>query len=380
MLLDTSNATATRFGNMVSKVNNLNSLYDAFMLSKQGSSWKSSVQKYESDLLRNIYKTRQQLENRTYKQKPFYEFDLNERGKHRHIKSLHISDRIVQRSLCDNALVQATKNKLIYDNGASMKDKGISFARKRLMVHLRRFYNEFGSEGYILQVDFSKFFDSIPHNELKKVFKPLLNAEDYNLFCNLIDTFNTGENRSVGIGSQISQICGVFYPTLLDNYFKIVKSCKFYGRYMDDTYIIHHDKNYLKQLLSEYVELAENYGLKVNLKKTHIVKLSHGFTFLKIKYNLLQDGTILKRLSRKTVTIERRRLKKYRAMLNNNILTLNTIVQAYQSWRGTYKKFNSHKTIREMDKLFNSLFGGIYDERQTRRTYGRDRRVERCSW
>lgn len=39
--------------------------------------------------------------------------------------------------------------------------------------------------------------------------------------------------KSVGIGSQISQISGVYYPTRIDNYCKIVKGMKYYGRYMD---------------------------------------------------------------------------------------------------------------------------------------------------
>lgn len=369
MSLDKSNETVTGFEKM-ERVYDLNNLYDAFMLSKKGSSWKSSVQKYESDVLRNILRTKHQLEDGTYKQKPFYEFELNERGKHRHIKSLHISDRVVQRSLCDNVLIPLTQKKLSYDNGASCENKGISFARKLITAHLRKFYEETGSnEGYILQIDFKKFFDSIPHDRLKEMYKTLLTDGTYTLFSALIESF--GGDNGVGIGSQISQNCGVYYPTPIDNYFKVVRGCKYYGRYMDDSYIIHRSKEYLRQLLNEYVSLATALGLTVNLKKTQIVKLSHGFTFLKIKYNLLENGYILKRLSRQTITRERRKLKKYQEMWLNGILTLSTIGQAYASWRGTYKKFNSHTTIREMDRLYNSLFGGIYYESEKSRHHGR---------
>ena len=40
----------------------------------------------------------------------------------------------------------------------------------------------------------------------------------------------TGEKymrKSVGIASQISQISGVYYPTRIDNYCKIVKGMKY---------------------------------------------------------------------------------------------------------------------------------------------------------
>ncbi len=345
----------------------LNSLYDASMLSKKGSSWKSSVQKYDCDLLRNLLETRAKLSAGSYHQMPFWEFDLNERGKRRHIKSLHISDRVVQRAFCDNVLIPATERKLIYDNGASVKGKGITFSRKRLTVHLRRYYRETGSnDGYILQIDFKKFFDSIPHDKLKAQFRPLLSDRDYALFSALIDTFEG--NRGLGIGSQISQVCGIYYPTPIDTYFKVVKGCKYYARYMDDTYIIHQDKEYLKELLKDYIRLSEELGLTVNLKKTQIVKLSRGFTFLKVKYNLLPDGTILRRLSRDNIVRERRRLKKF-----CGLMPVERIAQAYNSWRGTYKKFNSRRTIREMDRIYNNLYGGIYygsEFRENRRSEG----------
>lgn len=358
---------------MIESVYDVNNLYDSFILSQSGSNWKSSVQKYEADLLRYSFKTKNHLKDGTYRQKPFYEFDLNERGKMRHIKSLHISDRVVQRSFCDNVLTQVTEDKLIYDNGASVINKGISFARKRISIHLRKYYEKYKTnEGYILQIDFKKFFDSIPHRQLKDFFKGLLDENEYKLFSSLIQTFVVENNEvSVGIGSQISQVCGVFYPTPLDNYCKVVRGCKFYGRYMDDTYIIHRDKAFLESVLKDYLSISEKLGLTVNLKKTHIVKLSHGFTFLKIKYNLFEDGTIIRRLSRSTITRERRKLKKYRKMMDDGRLSLEVIVQAYQSWRGTNRRFNSHTTIRSMDKLFNSLFGGIYYDTGKKRRYQR---------
>ena len=345
---------------MFDEVYDLNNLYDAFRLSQKESYWKCSCQQYEYNLLRNIINTKDRLKAGTYEQKPFYEFDIQERGRKRHIKSLHISDRVVQRSFSDNTLVPAVTPYLIYDNGASLKNKGVSFARKRISIHLQKYYKQYGRDGYVLQIDFKKFFDSIPHSQLKDEFSSLLDEKEKILFDKLIDSF--GGDIGLGIGSQISQVCGIYYPTPIDTYFKVVKSCKFYGRYMDDTYIIHPDKNFLEELLDEYKGLVSALGLNLSAKKTHITKLSHGFTFLKIKYNILENGRILKRLSRDMITRERRKLKKYYKLWNKKRLSLRMIDQAYKSWRGTYKYFDSHKSIREMDKLYNNLFGGIYYE------------------
>ena len=92
----------------------------------------------------------------------------------------------------------------------------------------------------------------------------------------------------------------------------------------------------------------------------------------KYEYNLLADGTILKRLPREVVVRERRKLKKYRKLIDEKRLSLDVVFNAYKSWRGTYKKFNSHNTIRQMDKLFNSLFGGIYERRKKTRNFDKN--------
>ena len=61
---------------------------------------------------------------------------------------------------------------LIYDNSASIKGKGIDFARKRLLVHLRKYYHQHGSnDGYILLIDFSKYYDNIQHEKLIEQFE-----------------------------------------------------------------------------------------------------------------------------------------------------------------------------------------------------------------
>ncbi len=375
------------------KISDANSLIEAFEKSKKGSDWKESVQRYELNLLKNVLKTQKEIRSGTYEQLPFYEFELSERGKTRPIKSMHISDRVVQRSVCDNVLIPELSRYLIYDNGASMKDKGISFARKRLDAHLHRYFRENGSnEGYILLIDFSKFFDNIPHEKLVKAMREKIDDPEIMDFIEaMVDTFKvdvsylsdeeyhfcmgavfnslehrkidkallTGEkflHKSLGIGSQISQISGVFYPTRIDNYVKIVKGVKYYGRYMDDIYAIHRSKEFLQELLKDIEAIAQELGLHINMKKTQIVKLSHGFTWLKIKYNLTDTGKILKRVSADNIARERRKLKKYRKLMDEGKMPYAEVEQAYASWRGNVKRFDCYNSIRNMDRLYRSLF------------------------
>lgn len=53
--------------------------------------------------------------NNKYKSGGFYEFTIMERGKLRHIKSVHISERVVQKCLCDYSLTPMLSRTFIYD-------------------------------------------------------------------------------------------------------------------------------------------------------------------------------------------------------------------------------------------------------------------------
>ena len=346
---------------MFELLTDMNLLYDAFEKSKKGVGWKCSIQKYESNVLPELLKIRHALMNGTYKQKPFFEFDINERGKHRHIKSLHISDRVLQRCLCDNILNPIFYQYLIYDNGASVKGKGIDFTKRRLVAHLQKYYRKHGNEGYILVLDFKKFFDSIPHEQLMElVEKKIPDERVIALIRHMVDSF--GEEVSLGIGSQVSQIFGIYYPTYIDNYIKIVKGCKYYGRYMDDLYVIHEDKEFLQQLKNELIEMASMMGLTVNVKKTHIHRIDKGFTFVKIRHIVTPTGKIIRKPCKKNIVRERRKLKK----MYKNGVPFEDVLESYKSWRGNMLRLNGYYAVKRMDELFNWLYGKeLYESRQS---------------
>lgn len=346
----------------------MNVLYKAFQKCKKGVYWKDSVQKYESSLLENLYKLYKSLEDGTYQQSPFYEFDICERGKQRHIKALKIKDRVLQRALCDEILIPLLTSQLIYDNGANIKGKGVDFAKKRLEEHLRKYYINHGSnEGYILQLDISKYFDSIPHDKVYEVLTERITDERLkNLIKHIISTF--GEDTGIGIGSQISQVIGIYYLHKFDNYIKIVKGMKYYARYTDDMYIIHEDKEVLQSLLTDIKEQLSFYGFTLNEKKTQIRKLNKRFVFLKSRYILTDSGKVIIMQNKSAFSRERRKLKSFK---KNNV-NQQEITTQYKSWRGTvvptvHIKYRSYKSIKGMDLLFQQIISEADNgEKETR--------------
>ena len=211
-------------------------LFKSYQLSCRNVGWKGSVQSYKANALMNLYKTYIQLREGKFKSAGFYEFDIRERGKLRHIRSVNIMERVVQRCLCDYCLVPLMSRSFIYDNAASQKGKGITFSLQRMKTHLRRFYNQYGNDGYILQYDFSKYFDSLPHSKIYEVIDKYVKDERLNSLTKyFVDVF--GE-KGLGLGSQVSQILSLACANDIDHKMKEVMRAKYYGRYMDDGYII----------------------------------------------------------------------------------------------------------------------------------------------
>lgn len=325
----------------------------------KGTRWKASTQMFEMNILRWAASLSHELQEGTYKSRGFNTFEISERGKRRKIQSVHISERAVQKSLCNNALKPVLIPKMIYDNSATLKGKGTDFAINRLKGHLNRHYRKHGLEGGILTLDFKGYFPSIPHDKLIKLLTQELRDEGIiNLSAYFVNCFE-GE-KGLGLGSEISQIAAVFYPTYsLDRYIKEQLHIEGYGRYNDDSYLIHEDIEHLKYCLQEIEKHCEELGITLNTKRVKLIKFKDRqvFTFLKKRFLLTASGRVIVRLAKKNITNQRRRLKKYKRLLDVGERKEESIIQSYDCWRSYAEKYDSEITIRNMDITFKELFG-----------------------
>lgn len=375
-------------------ISDLNLLHEAYRKSMRGSAWKREPEKFEHDWFSEIIQLKGELESRTYKTLPGYEFKLNERGKIRHIHGGRMRDRVVRHALCDYILGPYLKPYLIYNNGASQKGKGLSFTRAQFEKDLHNYYLKYGTnEGYVGFVDFSKFFDNIQHDKVKELMYPHIPEDTHWLVDEILSSmevdvsymtdeeysgcmsrrFNSVEyhelipkelrtgkkfmKKSVNIGDQVSQDIGVFYPYRIDNYVKIVRGFKYYGRYMDDMYLIHSDKDYIEETIRGIEKETTELGLFINRKKTHICRLSDRFTYLQVKYFMLDTGKVVKRINPKSLTRERRKLKAYKRLLDKGEIDYASIEQAAKSWMGCFVNLMSKDQIKNMKRLYQDLFG-----------------------
>ena len=363
-----------------------NVLYEAYLRAKKGSDWKPQVQRFEMNYLLELSRMQKELREKTYEFLPTTSFTLHERGKKRRITGEQIQDRIVKHALCDEILNPLIEPHLIYDNGASLRGKGLSFTRKRLLTHLRKYYAKHGNNGYILLIDFSKYYDNIRHDVLMELLRryvkdehalwlleksisrsrvdvSYMTDEEYkHCLDTLFDSLDyqkidakllTGKRymaKHLNIGDQVAQTAGVAHRISIDNDVKIVKGVKPYAGYMDDSYAIHESKEFLQDLLKDIVDIAKSVGITVNLRKTRICKLSERWRFLQVQYSLTSTGRIIQKINPKRLTAMRRKMKKIAGKLTRTDFT-----NFYQSWFKNHYKLMSKQQRTNMDTLFNQL-------------------------
>ena len=330
-------------------------LMRCFYKCKKGVSWKKSIQKYELNLFQNLSELHKKLEMQIDISKGYVTFYICERGKRRKIQACHISERVVQKSFSENILTPMLEDTLIKNNCASQKGKGTSKALQYFEEDLKKAYRKYGRDFYVLQGDFHNYFASIPHDKLiAKLDRYFTDERTRWYYRKVINSFyEDGECIGLGLGSQICQNFAIFYANELDHTMERYGS---YGRFNDDFYLIVKTKEQAKEILEKVKEIVEDLGLELNEKKTKIVKATHVITFLKTRFNLLENGEIIRRPYRKNITRERRKLKKLKIKLDNGEIEFNDVRTSYNSWRGLLKDKKCYKTKQNMDKLFNQLF------------------------
>lgn len=366
---------------------------EALYKCRKGVTWKGSVQLYTQHGICEIDTV---IEILLSGKLPPYTSNkiiiLSERGKLRAIVPITIKDRMTQRVLCDNALVPVLQSKLIYDNGASMKGKGVDFTRRRLQYHLESAIKEYGSNFYVMTFDFKSYFDSIPHQTCENVLRKYFTDERIIATCmGIIKSYqrsqikkmkdspkkreslralDNNELRGMCLGSQISQIMALVVPNSLDHYIKDKRGVKHYIRYMDDGVLFSDSKEFLQELYEHMKVIAAELGLSFNEKKTHIGKISKGFTFLKVRYRVTDTGKIVKTLTKQGIVRMRRKLKKFKHLVDEGRMTMDDVYNSMQSWYEHTRVAMAYHARKNMVKLYNELYDGYRLTKKYQHTKG----------
>lgn len=309
--------------------------------------WKSSTVKYEDNELGNILKLIEEIESGTYEISPYVEFTIYE-PKQRNIVSTRLRDRVFQRSLCDNYIYKEITRHFIYDNYACQIGKGTDVARKRMKVHLLRFYRKFGRNGYVLKCDIKNYFGSVPHWVAKTAIRKIVRDDlAYEQVAKIIDSYRG--DKGIGLGSQVSQLIMLSVLNDLDHAIKERYRCKYYGRYMDDFIIISESKEKLKEVRHFIEEYLETRGMKLNDKKTQLFVITQPINFLGFDYHLTATGKVIMKMARRAITREKRRIKKQVGLPREK--------DCFRAFRNHCSKGNCHNLFKNISLKRRTLYG-----------------------
>lgn len=335
----------------ISEIFSYQDLFDYGKKCCNGVRYKQSTQNFEAHLFSRTAVQCYNLKNNLYKPKPNHHFTLIERGKVRPIDAPHINDRQVQKTLTKNVLYPLYSPSMIYDNGASIKGKGLHFSYKRLKMHLHNHYKKYGTEGYIILIDLKSYFPSAPHNQLIQRHEELLINSD---LCNLTNKILKLQKNGIGVplGVEPSQLEMVALPSKIDNFIKCQLHEKNIGHFMDDYYIIVDTKERAQYILSAVEQKFLEFDIKLNKKKSYIQPIRKPFRYCKCKFILTSTGKIITHGCRASMKHNIRKLKLFKREHRD----IKEVKQWMKIAKSYYDKFNDHGRILKLNRLFYTLF------------------------
>ena len=329
-------------------------LYMAYKRAKAGKKFNGSTARFEMMSLEGVHMLKEQLENKSYKMAPYNEFKIYE-PKERVIQSCSFKDKVVQHCLCDNVLHPILAKQFIECNYAGQIGKGTLFGMDKLKEHMETQYRKHGLEGWILKCDITKFFYQIDHEILKDIVDYHF-RDEYVKWLNHLFIDST-KSPELPLGNQVAQVYALVMLDGLDHLITGELGITEYGRYMDDFYLIHQDKEYLKNCLKAISEMIQSLGLSLN-GKTQIAPFRKGIRFLGFHHYITSDGKYIRKLLGENKRRMKKKLRRWARAVHSGKMKKEIFYQKYDSWKNHALHGNCKRLCYSMDLFVKELLEG----------------------
>lgn len=335
-----------------SKVTDFESLYKAYQKSKKGKGHNQSRLKFEMAALDGVLQIKRLLETKKYNVSPYNQFTVFE-PKERVIEAGSFKDKIVQHSLCDNILLPAFQTEFIQTNVAGQINKGTLYGLECLRAHLLLAYAKYGYDCWIVKADVTKYFYRINHDILKDIVRYFIADDDVWWLCEKFIDSTSG--LGLPLGNQVTQVFALLFLSGLDHFVTGELGVKYYGRYMDDFYLIVKDKSYARHCLNSIVTFMETLNLELN-SKTQIILFKNGVKYCGFHTYVTQDGKCIRKLTNEK---KRAAKKKYRRMakaVTKGRLSKEKFDESYVAFKNHISHGNCVKFGYTLDKMVSEIF------------------------
>jgi len=251
----------------------------------KGVMWKQSTQTFRRHLFSRTAVNRKRTLS-GYKPRKMCRFTILERGKRREIEAPHIDDRQIQKTLTKKVLLPLYLPEMIYDNGASLKDKGLIFSQRQLDKAIRKHIKRYGMNGWIIIADFKRFFPNADRDIIRKkhgvIKDPVIRG-----IAEAVLSSGSGD-KGLPLGVEPSQAEMIALPSPLDNYMTCQMGLRGFGHYMDDYHIFVPPDKSPDDIMEAFIRKAEECGISVSINKTRVIPFGKPFKFCKMKRSI--DG------------------------------------------------------------------------------------------
>ena len=197
-------------------------------------------------------------------------------------------DRIVQHAIM-NILEPILTNLLIENTFACIKGRGQLKASLKCSEYVRKYR-------YCLKCDIRKFYPSINQHILSAKLHRIIKDDRFMAVVDdVIFSFPGGYNCP--IGNYMSQWCGNFYLSFMDNFILHQLKPGGYERYCDDFLLFSNDKRFLHECKGRIADFISR-ELELEFSKAEVFDAKQGVDFCGYRhfkdYVLIRKGTALR--------------------------------------------------------------------------------------
>ena len=341
------------------KVVDFHNMYRAYRKAKCGKGFKKSSARFNLIALDGVNALIHQLRDKTYTVSDYNKFKVYE-PKERLIQTTSFKDKVVQHCLCDNVIMPRLQRVFIRDNCAGQKGKGTLFGLDRLSEQMEAFYSKYGFTGYILKCDITKYFYNISHEQLKDIVSYHFGYDpDVCWLCNLF--IDSTEGKGLPLGNQINQGFALLYLDGMDKLIKYELGIEYYGRYMDDFYLIHPSKDYLKYCLEVIRAYLETLDLTLN-GKTQIFPFKNGVSYLGFHTYVTSDGRVIRRLKNQNKRNAQKKFLRMAKLVTEGKLPAEKFAASYAAWKNHISHGNCYRLGAAMDQRVSEILSNPRNE------------------
>lgn len=292
----------------------MNELLRAYLTARKGKRKTLDEHKFEVNDLENLVQLRDDILERRYHPSRGVAFIIR-KPVIREIFAAPFRDRVVHHFLY-NMVAEWWDRRFIYDSYSCRVGKGTLFGVKRLEKQMRAVSNSYKERAYVIKLDLSGYFMSLSRERLMERIDfgllrqfskkgPIYEVVRY-LWQEVIfddpikgvrrtgdlsewkdlprekSLFNQEPGRGVVIGNLSSQLLSNIYLDQLDRFVKFELGYRYYGRYVDDFFILVREEDFAqaKRDILAIEKYLEGLELRLHPRKRYIQPIERGVPFL----------------------------------------------------------------------------------------------------